>query len=270
LTGKPYPARLVFGLFRPRQKIPGMDMAGQVESIGSNVHRFRPGDEVFGEIRGAYAEYVCVVEEKLARKPPGLSFEQAASVPVAAVSALQGLRDSARLQPGHRVLINGASGGVGTFAVQIARALGAEVTGVCHASGVELVRSLGAEHVVDYTREDFSRGSQRYDAILDLVGSASLPACRRLLTPQGVYVSLVGRTGWSLNALLASFWPWGQGRVTLLVTQPRPEDLEFLANLITSGQVKPVVARRFALSEVPEALRMQGLGHARGKSIIVL
>lgn len=268
LTGTPHAARLVFGLFRPRHPVLGRDIAGRVVAVGPGVTRFAPGDEVFGEFTGAYAEYVRVPERCLARKPSNLSFEEAATLPVAAMPALQGLRDKAKIRPGHRVLINGASGGVGSFAVQIAKALGAEVTGVCSTSNCDWVRKIGADHVVDYTREDFTRTSRRYDAIFDAVGSAPIAACTRILSRTGVYVSSVGRMGWSLKALFASLLPGSQ--VVVLAARSTPRDLTALAELIEAGAVKPVIDRRYTLDEVPGALRRQGEGHARGKSVITV
>ncbi len=268
LVGKPYSVRLVTGLLRPRHPVIGLDIAGEVEAVGRNVTRFRPGDAVYGEGSGAHAEYVAVAEDRLAAKPSRLSFEQAGAVPVAGITALQGLRDKANVRAGDMVLINGASGGVGSFAVQIAKALGAEVTAVCHGSSVDLVRSIGADHVVDYTREDFTQTSRRYDVVFDLVGSASMSACRGITTPNGVYVSSVGRLGWVFRALLRSLVP--RSNVRVLAAQPKGSDLAALAELIDAGQVTPVIDRRYTLSEVPQALRYQGEGHARGKSIITV
>ncbi len=268
LVGKPFAVRLVGGLFRPKHEIIGLDVAGRVHAVGKNVTRFQPGDEVFGEVCRAHAEYVCATEDQLALKPSNLSFEQAAAVPVAGLTALQGMRDSAKVQPGHEVLINGASGGVGTFAVQIAKAFGAEVTGVCSTNNLELVRSIGADHVVDYTRDDFTQATARYDVIFDLVGSASLRACRRALAPGGVYVCSVGRMGWMLKSLLAGLLPgWN---VAGLSAQPNAADLATLAELIEAGKVTPVIDRRYELSQVADAMRYQGRGHTRGKSIIAV
>ncbi|WP_106094098.1 NAD(P)-dependent alcohol dehydrogenase [Enhygromyxa salina] len=268
LMGEPLPLRLVYGLLRPRNPVIGMDMAGEVVAVGAAVTQFKPGDEVYGEIAGAYAERVSVRQDQIALKPANLGFEQAACMPVAAMTALQGLRDKAKVQPGHKVLINGASGGVGTFAVQIAKALGAEVTGVCSTRNLDLVRSLGADHVLDYTKGDFTATAERYDVIFDLVGSASISACRRVLSPSGVYVSSVGRTGWLLRALLLSLAP---GRnVVVLAAQPTQADLQVLAQMVEAGAITPVIDQRYTLSEVPQALRRQGEGHARGKSAIAI
>ena len=268
MTGMPYAARLVFGVLRPRHRVLGMDLAGRVVAVGPGVTRFAPGDEVFGEFTETYAEYVRVPERCLARKPSNLSFEEAAAVPVAAMPALQGLRDKAKIRPGHRVLVNGASGGVGSFAVQIARAFGAEVTAVCSTANRDWVRSIGADHVVDYTREDFTRTSRRYDAIFDAVGSAPITACTRILSRTGVYVSSVGRMGWSLKALFASLLPGS--RVVVLAAHSTAQDLTALAELIEAGAVKPVIDRRYTLAEVPSALRRQGEGHTRGKSVVTV
>src|SRR5438270_5581607 len=213
LTGRPYAARLAFGFFRPKLRIPGIAMAGRVAAVGKSVTQFNVGDEVFGEVHSAYAEYVCVAADRIGPKPTNLTFEQAAAVPLAAITALQGLRDKARVQPGHKVLINGASGGVGTFAVQIAKALGAEVTAVCSTRNVELVRSLGADRVVDYTREDFTRSGRRYDVLLDVAGSKSWSQCRRVLNPRATLVivgapkggGLMGPLGHIAKVRLAAF-----------------------------------------------------------------
>ncbi|MES2640214.1 MAG: NAD(P)-dependent alcohol dehydrogenase [Myxococcota bacterium] len=278
LTGAPYLFRLSgVGFTRPHKPILGMAMAGRVEAVGANVKAFRVGDEVFGEIdRGAFAEYVCVTEKELAHKPATLSFEETATLPLAGTTALQGLRDAGRLQPGQSVLINGAAGGVGTFAVQIAKSLGAEVTGVCSTGNVALVRSIGADHVVDYTQEDFTRQDRRYDVLFDLVGNQPLSACRRVLKEQGRLVSSSGGaehawvgpmvlllTGMASN--LYSRQPF-----VPLVARPDPADLLALRAFVEAGQVKPVVDRRYTLAEVPEAMRYLGQGRTRGKSVITL
>src|SRR5436305_3646774 len=210
LRGKPFLMRLMgFGLLKPKHQILGTDIAGRVEAVGRNVKQFQPGDEVFGSIRGGFAEYVCAREDSLVLKPANISFEQAASVPIAAVTALQGLRDKGRIQPGQKVLINGAAGGVGTFAVQIAKSFGAEVTGVCSTRNVDRVRSIGADQVIDYTQEDFTKTGQRYDIILDAVGNHSLLACRRALNPKGIYVAVGGPSG-----------PWMIGPLARAITAP--------------------------------------------------
>jgi NADPH:quinone reductase-like Zn-dependent oxidoreductase len=280
LAGTPYLVRLAgsgmgFGLRRPTRPIPGQDAAGRVEAVGARVTRFRPGDEVFGEITGAYAEYARAPEGDLTPKPANLSFEQAAAVPVAGVTALQGLRDAGRLQPGQTVLIIGASGGVGTFAVQLAKAFGAEVTGVCSTRNLQLVRSLGADRVIDYTGEDPTRSDQKYDLIFQVAGRQSPSACRRVLAPNGTLVLSSGEGGRWLGpmgrivaALVRS--RFGSQRMVPLVARKDSKDLAVLTELIEAGKVTPVIDRRYALAEVPEALRRQGEGHAQGKTVITV
>jgi len=268
LLGRPYAARLAFGLFRPKLRIPGMAMAGRVAAVGRNVTQFKPGDEVFGEVHGSYAEYACVPADRIGSKPTNLTFEQAAAVPVAAITALQALRDKARVQPGHAVLINGASGGVGTFAIQIARALGAEVTAVCSTRNVDIARSLGADYVIDYTETDFTRSDKRFDSLLDLAGSRPLSACMRVLAPNGVYVSSVGRLGWVLKVAVASLS--ARGRIVLLTGHQTQPDLAVLRGMLESGKVKPVMDRQYTLAEAAEALRYQGQGHAQGRIVITI
>jgi NADPH:quinone reductase-like Zn-dependent oxidoreductase len=270
LTGRPYAARLAFGFFRPKLRIPGIAMAGRVAAVGKTVTQFKPGDEVFGEVRSAYAEYVCAAADRIGPKPTSLTFEQAAAVPLAATTALQGLRDKARVQPGHKVLINGASGGVGTFAIQIAKALGAEVTAVCSTRNVDIARSLGADHVIDYTQEDFTRSGTRFHAILDLAGSRPLSDCVRLLTPNGVYVSSVGRLGWVLKVAVASLSARGRGKIVSLTGHQTLQDLAVLKEMLESGKVKPVIDRQYTLAEVSAALRYQGQGHAQGRIVITV
>lgn len=267
LTGKPRPLRLAFGLLRPRHRIPGMDVAGVVEAIGEGVTRFRPGDEVFGEVRGAYAEQLCAAETLLAHKPRNLDFAQAAAAPIAGITALLGLRDSAKLRPGMRALINGASGGVGTFAVQIAKALGAEVTAVYSARNADQARELGADRVIDYAREDFTADGERYDAIFDVVGNQPLSRCKRALTPEGIYVSSAGKLCRVLGVAIAGLF---SRRVTMLVAKPNADDLAQLAALIEAGQVTPALDRRYTLEQAPEALAYFGEGHSRGKSVITI
>lgn len=267
VTGRPYAARLAFGLFRPKRRIPGAAVAGRVEAVGAGVTHFKPGDDVFGEVQSAYAEYVCVPEERIWSKPVNLTFEQAAAVPVSGMAALQGLRDKGRVGPGRKVLINGASGGVGTFAVQIAKALGAEVTAVCSPRNVDIVGSLGADHVMDYTREDFTQIPTRFDAILDLAGSRPLWACRRLLAPGGVYVSSVGRLGWVAKVAFASLFT---RQISLFTAHQTQQDLAILKAMIESGQVTPFIQKQYSLAEVPYALRIQGEGHAQGKTVIAV
>lgn len=277
VTGTPYIARLQSGLRKPKSESLGVDFAGTVEEVGGSVTQFRPGDEVFGVRSGAFAEYVAVREGRaVVLKPANLTFEQAAAVPVAAVTALQGLRDKGRLQPGHKVLINGASGGVGTFAVQIAKALGAEVTGVCSTRNVDLVRSIGADQPVDYTQEDFTRNGQRYDLLLDIAGNRSFSDCRRALNPNGLLVIvggpktnvLIGPLGHFVGVLLASVGR-SQKAVPFLANVSK-ENLLVLQELLEAGKVTPVIDRRYRLDEVPEALRYLGAGHARGKVVITM
>jgi NADPH:quinone reductase-like Zn-dependent oxidoreductase len=280
VTGLPYFSRSQFGLSKPKVDRLGADMAGVVEAVGKSVTRFQPGDEVFGDLSdvgmGAFAEYVCPPEEALALKPANLTFEQAAAVPLAANTALQGLRDAGRIESGQKILINGASGGVGTFAVQIAKSFGAEVTGVCSTRNVDMVRSIGADHVVDYTEEDFTRGQQRYDLMLDLIGNHSPSACRRVLTSQGMYLASFGQPDhrWlgplaqMLRTLLLS--PFVSQKLTMYVMKPDQKDLVVLKELLEAGKVTPVVDTTYPLSKTPEALRYLEEGHARGKVIITV
>jgi NADPH:quinone reductase-like Zn-dependent oxidoreductase len=276
----PFLLRLMTGLRKPRDTRVGRDLAGQVEAVGRNVTRFQTGDEVFGVSRGAFAEYACARENKLALKPANLTFEQAAAVPVAALTALQGLRDKGRIQPGQRVLINGAAGGVGTFAVQIAKSFGADVTGVCSTRNVDMVRSIGADHVVDYTQEDFARSGQRYDLILDNVGNRSLSDCRRVLVSKGILVlngggSLgqnedrwIGPLARSIAALVLS--PFVSQKVVMFLASINKDDLIVLKELMEAKKVTPVIDRCYTLSEAPEAVRYLEEGHARGKVVITL
>lgn len=276
LTGTPYLLRLMgFGLRRPKHRLLGQNLAGQVEVVGKNVTTLRPGDEVFGQVdHGAFAEFVSAPADKFAPRPANLSFEQAAAVPVSGVTALQGLRDVGQLRPGQKVLINGASGGVGTFAVQIAKALGAEVTAVCSTRHVDKVRSLGADHVVDYTREDFARLGQRYDVMLDLVGNRSLADCKRVLNPSGVFVSSAGAPGgkwlgpvlWLLKVVVVG--AFSSQKMTSLLAKPGREDLLVLKELIEAGKVTPVIERRYALSEAAAAMQHVAGGHAQGNTVI--
>jgi NADPH:quinone reductase-like Zn-dependent oxidoreductase len=277
MTGLPYPVRLAgSGLRAPKTPIPGMDMAGVVEAVGSDVTRFRPGDEVFGTGRGAYAEYARAPENKLAPKPANLTFEQAAAVPVSGCTALQGLRNRGRVTAGQKVLVTGASGGVGSFAVQLAKAFGADVTAVCSTTKVDMVRSLGTDHVIDYTREDFAAGEQRYDVILDIGGNSSLARLRHVLTPHGTLVIAGGETSgrWvagfdrQLRALLLSRFV-GQKLTTFVSTQNH-QDLIVLTELIDAGKVTPVIDRTYPLSEAPKAIQYLQDGHARGKVVITL
>jgi NADPH:quinone reductase-like Zn-dependent oxidoreductase len=267
LTGTPYLLRLMFGLRRPKRRVAGQQVAGTVEAVGPGVTTLKPGDEVFGQTPGgAFAEYVCAPAPAFAPKPANLTFDQAAAVPVSGMTALQALRDVGQLGPGQKVLINGASGGVGCFAVQIAKALGAEVTAVCSTRHVDKVRSLGADRVVDYTREDFARGTERYDAMLDLVGNRSIADCKAVLQPKGVLLSSAGSLGWMLKVMLAGMF--GSQKMVLVMSTPKQEDLLALRALIEAGKVTPVIERRYALREVPAALGHVAEGHSQGTTVI--
>jgi NADPH:quinone reductase-like Zn-dependent oxidoreductase len=271
MRGVPIAVRMVIGLRKPRKNyVPGLDVAGRVEAVGRNVTRFQPGDEVFGACNGACAEAACAGEELFVPKPANVTFEQAAAVPTSALAALHALRDAGKVQPGQKVLINGASGGVGTFAVQIAKSFGAEVTGVCSTGNVEMVRSIGADHVIDYTREDFTQGGPRFDLILDNVGNRSFSDCRRALTPQGVVIPNTGHAGmgYVLAAMLRSVFVRQQGRP--FVSMPNHADLVLLGQLVESGKVRPVIDRTYPLSGTPEAFRYLERGHARGKVVITV
>jgi len=275
LTGTPYLLRLAYGLRRPKSRIPGQDVAGRVEAVGKNVTVLQAGDEVYGHVSsGGFAEYVCAPADTFVPKPTNLSFEQAAAVPDSALTALQGLRDIGHLQPGQKVLINGASGGVGTFAVQIAKSLGAEVIAVCSTRHVDKVRSIGADDVVDYTQDDFAQRGQRYDVMLDLVGNRSLSDCKKVLSPKGVYVACaggprgnwIGPVVWLLEVVLAG--SFASQKMTSFLVKPRKDDLLFMKELIEAGKVTPVIERRHTLDEVPDALRHVAEGHAQGKTVI--
>ena len=277
MTGLPYPVRLAGnGLRAPKTPVPGTNVAGVVEAVGHDVTRFQPGDEVFGIGKGTFAEYARAPENKLAPKPANLTFEQAAAVAVSGLTALQGLRDHGRVQPGQAVLITGASGGVGTFAVQLAAAFGAQVTGVCSTTKVDLVRSIGAGHVIDYTREDFADGKQRYDVILDIGGNPSLSRLRRALTPKGTLVIAGGETRgrWlagtdrQLRALLLSRFV--DQKLTTFICRENHEDLLVLKELIEAGRITPVIDRSYPLSDAPKAIRYLEQGHARGKVVITV
>jgi NADPH:quinone reductase-like Zn-dependent oxidoreductase len=273
MAGRPYVGRVSTGLRGPRQPVLGVDFAGTAEAVGEDVEGIEPGDEVYGGRSGSLAEYVCV-RVGVARKPANLSFEQAAAVPVAAVTALQALRDNGRVEAGQRVLVNGASGGVGTFAVQLAKAFGAEVTGVCSTEKVELVRSLGADRVVDYTEDDFSRDADGYDLILDIAGSRPWSAYKRVLNPEGTLVivggskqnRLLGPLGHVIKIRLASV-P-GSRRTTFFIAKITRPDLELIRELIEAGKVTPVVERTYALSDVADAFSYLGEGHAHGKLVV--
>ncbi|MFC1972426.1 NAD(P)-dependent alcohol dehydrogenase [Chloroflexota bacterium] len=275
VTGKPSLIRLMGGgLLKPKIRIPGAEVAGQVESVGRNVKQFQPGDEVFGDLsmfgRGAFAEYVAAPENALALKPTVITFEEAAAVPETALVALQGLRDKGQIQPKQKVLINGSSGGIGTFAVQIAKYFGAEVTGVCSTSNLDLVRSLGADHVIDYTKEDFTRNGQSYDLILATVGYRSIFDFRRALSPRGIYVVTGGSLAQVFQPMLLGPLVSGNKKMTNLVLKLNQGDLVFMKELIEAGKVKPVIDRCYPLSEIAEALRYYGEGHAKGKVVVTL
>jgi len=277
MTGTPSVARVQMGLRRPKSNRLGVDFAGQVEAVGKNVTQFRPGDEVFGGRDGAFAEYVAVrAARAVVPKPANLTFEQAAAVPVAALTALQGLRDKGQLQPGQAVLINGASGGVGTFAVQIAKALGAEVTGVCSTRNVDLVRSLGADHVIDYPREDFTRSERRYDLLLDVAGSRSWSEYRRVLNPQATLVIVGGPKGNRLLGPLSHIVTLrlaavrGSQKAGFFIAKFNQPDMGVLRELLEAGKVTPVIDRRCELNEIADALRYLGEGHAQGKIVVTV
>lgn len=279
MRGTPYIVRLGNGLRRPEVLRLGVDFAGTVEAVGRNVTRFKPADDVFGGKTGAFGEYVTVHEDRaVVLKPPDVTFEQAASVPIAAVTALQALRDAGKVQPGQKVLVNGASGGVGTFAVQLAKHFGAHVTGVCSTRNLEMVLSIGADEVIDYTREDFTEGPERYDLILDLVGNASLSEIRHVMKPEGKTILVggggpdagnwVGPLAGPIKALM--YAPFVSEEFLPFLAELNQEDLTLLGNLIQSGEVTPVIDRRYSLSEVPDAIRYLEEGHARGKVIITI
>ena len=277
MTGLPYLLRVVgFGLRAPKVRVRGIDVAGTVESVGKNITEFRAGDDVFGTCEGAFAGYACTPESNLALKPANLTFEQAAVIPTSAFAALQALRDRGVIQSGQKVLIVGATGGVGIFAVQIAKAFGAEVTGVCSTTTMESARSLGADHVIDYSKEDFSKSDQRYDLILDTGGNRSLSDLRRVLRPHGTLVLigaeggnrlLGGTTKW-IQALLVS--PFVRQHLRPLSSKPNKKDLLLVKELIEAGKITPVIDRKFALSEVPDAFRYLEKGHGRGKVVITV
>ncbi len=267
-------ARLGNGLFKPKDTRLGADFAGVVEAVGREVTDFKPGDKVFGGKSGAFAEYVCV-QKGIAYKPANITFEQAGGVAIAGLTALQGLRDYGKIQPGQKVLINGASGGVGTFAVQIAKAFGAEVTAVCSTKNVDLVRSLGADHVIDYTKEDFTRSRQRYDLLLDIAGSRSWSECRRVLNPKAILVLVGGPKGKVIGPLkhiirmrLASFR--ATQKAIFFVANFNREDLCVLRELMESGKVKPIIDRTYPLNKINEAMSHLGTGHARAKIIVTI
>jgi NADPH:quinone reductase-like Zn-dependent oxidoreductase len=276
LKGEPFVTRFATGLREPKNTIPGKEMSGRIEAVGRNVTQFQPGDEVFGDLSvaswGAFAEYVSVPEHAIALKPANLTFEQAAAVPESAVVALQGLRDKGQIQPGQKVLINGASGGVGSFAVQIAKAFGAEVTAVCSTKNSEMARSIGADHVIDYTKEDFTQNGQHYDLILAANGYHPISDYRRALSPEGIYVATGGTMTQSLQATMMGPFISMTGSKTMggMMVKPNQNDLVFIKDLIEAGKVTPVIDRSYPLSEVAEAFRYIGTGHAQGKVVITI
>lgn len=276
MTGQPYLIRLGVGLRTPRSQVRGREVAGRVEAVGRNVTRFQPGDDVFGVCGGSYAEYALAKEDRLAPKPANLSYEQAAAVPVSACTALHALRDSGRLQPGQKVLVIGAGGGVGTYAVQLAKAFGADVTGVCSTSKVDLVKSIGADRVIDYTTDDVTKGTRRFDLILDIAGNRPLSHLRRVLAPRGTLVFVGGEGGGRLTggmhrpvgALVRSAFT--RQRLLMLISAESDTDLRDLTQLIEDGKVTPVIDRTYALGEAPEAIRQWERGHARGKLVVTI
>lgn len=276
LTGTPYLLRLGGGLSKPKQVIPGVDFAGEVEAVGANVTRFQPGDEVYGMRSGAFAEYLCVREPRLARKPANASFAEAAAVPMAGLSALQGLRDKGGIRAGQRVLIIGASGGVGTYAVQLAKVFGAEVTAVCSPGNVAAARSLGADRVIDYTCEDLVQCGQKFDLILDVPGNRSLADRKRVLTPRGIAVCVggpktnrwIGPMGQMPGMMLVSWF--GNQKFVSMLTQHSVDDLDHMRELMEAGKVRSVVAKTYPLAQTAEALRHVGTGHAQGKIVITV
>lgn len=276
LRGEPFLARFAFGLLKPKYSIPGGDISGRIEAVGKNVKQFQLGDEVFGDLSGCgwggFAEYVAVPENALAQKPANLSFEEAAAVPMAAVTALQGLRDKGKIQSGQKVLINGASGGVGNFAVQIAKSFGAEVTGVCSTRNLDIVRSIGADEIIDYTKEDFTEKSQRYDLILAVNGYQPISAYKRALSQNGIYVMVGGSEKQLYQAMLLG--PWismtGSKKMGSILQRSNQKDLDFIKELLESGKVKPVIDRSYKLNEVPEAFRYFEEGHAQGKVVVTV
>jgi NADPH:quinone reductase-like Zn-dependent oxidoreductase len=276
MTGTPWFSRVELGLRKPKSPLLGTDFAGTVEAVGKDVTDFQPGDDVFGGRSGAFAEYVCA-RKGVARKPANVSFEEAAAVPVAALTALQALRDKGHIEQGQKVLVNGASGGVGTFAVQIAKALGAEITAVCSTKNVDRMRSLGADRVIDYTREDFTRSGGRYDLLLDVAGSKSWSQCKRVLAPRAIVVLVGGRKGSNrmLGPLGHAIRMWlgslgSRRKAVFFVAKFNRDDMNVLAELLESGKVAPVVERSYPLSETPDAIRHVGEGHPQGKIVIAV
>lgn len=276
LRGDPFLIRLFSGFFKPERQILGADVSGRVEAVGRNVKQFQPGDEVFGDLSecgwGGFAEYVCASEDAVVLKPARMTFEEAAAVPLAGMTALQGLRNKGQIKSGQKVLIQGASGGVGTFAVQIARALGAEVTGVCSTRNVEMVRALGADHIIDYTQEDFTQSGRKYDVILATNGYHSIWGYRRALRPEGITIVIGGSDAQIYQSM---FWGpllsmVGKQKMSNLLMKPDKSDLLFLKELLEAGKVVPVIDRRYPLPEIAEAMRYLEAGHARGKVVITM
>jgi NADPH:quinone reductase-like Zn-dependent oxidoreductase len=275
MAGLPYLLRVVgFGFRAPKVRVRGIDLAGTVEAVGQNMTRFQVGNEVFGTCEGAFADYAATSEDNLARKPANLTFEQAAAVPTSALAALQALRDAGGIKAGQQVLLVGASGGVGLYAVQIAKSLGAEVTGVCSTTKADMIRSLGADHVIDYSQEDFTQSRQQYDLILVMGGNHSLSQLKKVLRPGGTLVPVgteagnrwVGGKAWIQAMLLSRL----KRHLRPLTTQPNQADLQFVAELLEAGKIRPIIDRTFPLSEVPEAMRYLTTGHARGKIVITV
>ncbi len=276
LRADPFLVRFYSGFLKPKYQILGADIAGKVEAVGKDVKQFQQGDEVFGDLAnwgwGGFTEYVCADENALVLKPANISFEEAAAAPMAGITALQGLRDKGRIQPGQKVLINGASGGVGTFAVQIAKVYGAEVTAVCNMGKMEMVRSLGADHVIDYTKEDFTKTGQRYDLILAANGYHPIFDYRRALSPKGIYVMTGGSMTQMFQAMLLGplISMSGSKKMGNLVAKSNREDLNFIGELLAEGKIKPVIDRRYPLSEIPQALGYLEKGHVKGKIVVTV
>jgi len=276
MRGEPYMLRLMAGLAAPKSPRLGADVAGEVEAVGKNVTQLKPGDAVFGTCPGSFAEYACAQATRLAIKPENVTFELVASIGIAALTALQALRDKGHVQPGHEVLINGAAGGVGTFAVQIAKYFGADVTAVCSTRNLEMVRAIGADRVVDYTREDFANRSERYDVLLDLIGNHALSAFGRALKPKGIYVGAGGTTDkWMIGPLISMMTTplrsaFGNRKFVSVLARINTKDLELIGELIANARLTPVIDRRYPLNEVPAAIRYLEEGHARGKVVIAV
>ena len=276
MKGKPFFIRIVARRMRSKEGTPGIDVAGEIEAVGINVAQFKPGDEVFGACRGAFAEYACTAESSLVRKPANVTFEQAASINVAGLTALQGLRDQGKIQPGSKVLVNGAAGGVGTCALQIAKSFGAHVTGVCSTRNIDMVRSIGADEVIDYTQNDFTTSNQRYDLIFDCVGNHSFSECRRVLNPDGRLVMIGAPHNATLMGILAhmikalSLSVFGSQKAIMFIAKSSQADLTLLGELIATGKLKPVIDASYSLSDATDAVRHVEEGHARGKVLITL